>query len=113
MDEIDDDGDAHRPGPRLGVDAVDLVVVAVYEGNQSALVVRVAPVCLVEDLAEYLGCVFDHAGCDPLRVGFGRWRRVGAVGAGEHVGGAAGYGRYVVDGAHLGEALAVTLLPFG
>jgi len=46
----------------LGLDAVDLVAVAVHQCHPSAFALRVPPVCLVDDPAHHLGGVFDHAG---------------------------------------------------
>jgi hypothetical protein len=50
MDEVDDDVDADAAGVGFGPDAVDLVVVAVDQGDPGAVVVGVAAVGLGEDL---------------------------------------------------------------
>lgn len=83
VDQIDDDGDGDASLVRLGLDALDLVVVAIDQGHPDASMVRVAPL----GLGEHLGGVFDDAGGDPLVDGVGprrRWvRRVvaGSTGA--------------------------------
>ncbi len=113
MDEVDHHGDVHLALLGLGLDAVDLVTVAVDQGHPSALVTRVPPLGLVEHLADHLGGVLDDARRHPLARGPWRRRCVFATLGGQHVGGAAGHGREVIDSAYLGHALAVALFSLG
>src|SRR5450756_410122 len=66
VNEVDHDGDLQGACVGLGGDPVDLVVVAVDEGDPGAVVVRVAAVGLGEDVGDH-GCGVGHdAGGQPL-----------------------------------------------
>ncbi len=111
VDQVDDDGDVDPSGAGFGLDAVDLVVVAVDQCDPVAPMVRVASFGFVEDAGDDLGGVVDHAGGQPLVLGF-RCRRRGVLAAfaGEHVGGLAGHGLQVVDGADLSHYAARAIM---
>ena len=51
-DQVDDDGDVDVSGFGLRSDAVDLMVVAVEEGDPSTRVGRVASFCFAEDFSD-------------------------------------------------------------
>jgi len=98
----------------FGLDPSDLVVVSVDEGHPGPLVVGVAPFAFREDPGDH-GCrVLGDAGHEPLVLGDRRrGGSGGVVGCGQDVGGGARHRRQLVDGADLGEALAVALLSLG
>ena len=96
----------------LGGDPVDLVVVAVHEGDPGAGVVRVSTVGLGEDLSDHARGVGHDAGGQPLvrchrsRADLGAF---GVVGGQDVRAAAWGWGG-VEHGAHFGEAFPVSLL---
>lgn len=63
--EVDHDRDVDAAGVGFGVDAVDLLVGAVDQGDPSTLMVGVAPVGFVEDLGDDCDGVLDDAGGQP------------------------------------------------
>ena len=99
----------------LGLDLADLVVVTVDERDPGARVVAIAALRLVEDVRDDLGRAIDDAGSQPLALGDRGPGRGGplVVGGGQHVDRGARRGRRVVDGADLGQSLAVALLALG
>src|SRR6476661_3427290 len=114
VDQVDDDGNDDPSGARFGLNALDLVVVAVDQRDPAAPMIGVASFGFVEDAGEDLGRVVDHAGGDPLVLGLRcRRRRVLAALGGEYVGGPAGHRCKVVDGTDLGQAFAVAFLALG
>jgi hypothetical protein len=60
VNDINQDRDLDLAGFRLGLDPVDLVVVAVHQRDPGSLVLRVASLCLVEDLGHNRRGVLDH-----------------------------------------------------
>ena len=69
MDEIDHDRDVHVSVVGFGVDALDLMVVAIDQGHPAALMAGVTAGGLIEDTGDDLGGVVDHARGDPLGGG--------------------------------------------
>src|SRR5664279_2730749 len=59
VDQVDDDGNDDPSGARFGLDAVDLVVVAVDQRDPAAPMVRVASFGFVEDAGDDLCGVVD------------------------------------------------------
>ncbi len=114
--EVDHDRDRHAAVACFGVAAVDLVVVAIHQGDPTPLVGRIAPVRLVERLRHDLGRVVGHGSDQPLRVRRGPWWASAwsfLVAAGEGGCWCARRGGGVSDGTDLRHPLAVALLPFG
>src|SRR5664279_3986532 len=74
MDEVDQYGDALASVTGLVLDLLDLMVVAVDEGDPGLLVVGVASVGFGEDLADHGGGVVDDAGGEPFPAGDRAWR---------------------------------------
>ena len=109
--EVHDDGDGQAPSVGFGVDAVELVAVAVDEDDPAATLERVASFGLIEHLGDHFGGVVDDAGRHPLVLG-PRPLVVTSAAVSDHVAGRAGHGRQVVDGADLGHALGSELLAF-
>src|SRR5215471_6666140 len=112
MDEVDHDRHVDLAGVGFGLDAVELMVVAIDERDPGATVVGVTPLGLVEGPADHGGSVLHHAGHQPL-VASPRSRPrdvLSVVSAGQDVVRRAGNGTGVVDAADLGHALAVALL---
>jgi hypothetical protein len=66
MDEVDHDADGDAPGGGLGADGVDLLAVAVYQGDPGPLMGRVAALGLVEHRGDDGGDVVGDAGGQPL-----------------------------------------------
>jgi hypothetical protein len=113
VDEVDHDRHVDLAGVGFGLDAVDLVVVAINERDPGATVVGVAPFGLVEDPADHGGgVVLHHAGHQPLvaRTGGRPGELLSVVRAGQNVVRRAGNGPGIVHAADLGHALTVTLL---
>jgi hypothetical protein len=69
VDEVDDDGDGDVAAGGLGGDPVDLVVVAVDEGDPGALALGVAAGGLVEDRGDDVGGGVGDADGEPLVPG--------------------------------------------
>jgi hypothetical protein len=115
VDEVHDDAHLDLAGGGLGLDALDLVVVAVDQRDPVTGVLGVAAVGLGEDLSDDACGVIYDAGRQPLVLGR-RWGdrgvALGLIGGHDVRGGARGRGG-VVDGADLGHALAVAFLAFG
>jgi hypothetical protein len=115
VDDVDHDGDLDAAGVGLGVDAVELVGVAVHQHDPVSAVVGVAAGGLVEPGCDH-GCgVVGDTGAKPLASRDRRRPGVGALGVavGQDVGDRAGCGGQVVDAGELGHALAVALLALG
>ena len=71
MNQIDEDRHVKLALECLGLDAVDLVLVAVDQGDPGASMVGISSLCLVKDVADHRGCVIDHARSQPLVHGLG------------------------------------------
>src|SRR5664279_5535822 len=69
MDEVDQDRDGHAPVGCFVFDLLDLVVVAVDQGDPGALAGGVAAVGFVEDLGDDARGVLDDAGGEPFAGG--------------------------------------------
>jgi len=65
MDEVDHDRHV-LAGAGLALGALDLVVVAVDEGDPGSVVPRVTALGIIEDLANHLASSVHHAGHQPL-----------------------------------------------
>jgi hypothetical protein len=125
VDEVEDDRDGDVAAGGLGGDPVDLMVVAVDEGDPGALVLGVAAGGLVEDRGDDVGGGVGDADGEPLVPGdrsrgpaWGGRLLVGGGGpvdgvGGDDVAGLAYLGGDGVDGADLGHALAVAFLSSG
>src|ERR1035437_7303316 len=113
VDEVADDGDLYAAGSGLSLDAVDLVLGAVDEGDPGALVGGVAALCFFEDRTDDRRRALDHARGEPLvaRLGCRPPERVVVVP--DDVGGGPGQWCQVVDGADLGHSFPVALLALG
>ena len=72
VDEVDHDGDGDAAIGRLGLDAVDLVVVSVDERHPGTGMGGVASFGFLEDVPQYLCGIVDNARGDPLVLGDGR-----------------------------------------
>jgi hypothetical protein len=115
MDEIDDDRDADVAVVGFGVDAVELVVVAVDQDDPAAAVLRVAALRVVEQAIGHDGdAVLDRGVQVPAGRG-GAGPAVGAFagGGGQDVGGAADGRGGVVAGGDGGHASAAGPFPAG
>src|SRR6266702_4179528 len=120
VDEVDDAGDGDLPGSGVSFDLVDLVVVAVHQGDPGPGVVGVAAPSLVEHRRDDPRGGVGDAGREPLADGFrpgGLGRSAVRVtgdggGQGDDVGRGPRRREDLVDRAHLGHAFAVTFLTF-
>jgi hypothetical protein len=115
VDQVDDDGDVDLVPAGFGADTVDLVGVAVDEGDPGAAVGGVAAGGLGEALRDDRRGVIGDRGGQPL-PGCGRVRPATlgfGGGVGQDVGHGAGHRAGVVDGGDLGDALAAAFLPRG
>jgi hypothetical protein len=115
MDEVHENRDRGGARVRLGLDPVDLVVVAVDERDPGPSVGGVAPAGLVEELADDRRGVLDHTRGQPLALRLRSRRRGLTLGVclGQDVARRARGGRCVVDGADLRDPFAVALLALG
>jgi hypothetical protein len=114
VDEVHDDRNGHLPGFGFGVDPVDLVGVAVDQGDPGTPPPGVAAVGLGETGRDHRRGVIGHGGVQPLARGaWNRWLgRVGGL-LGQDVGdGARGRGD-VEDRSDLTHPLAVPFLALG
>ena len=113
--EVDHDGEGDPSGGSFGFDAVDLVVVAIDEGDPGPAVGRGrGAAASSKTLGDHLGGVVDHAGGDPFVLGSWGWRcGSGGIGRRHDVFGAAGDRGDVVDGSDFGEPFSGSFLAFG
>ena len=110
--EVDEDRHVDFAFGRFGLDPVDLVVVPIDERDPGPRMVGVAPLGLLEDLADDLGGIVGDGRGEPFALGPGALFRVLALAlaGGQDVARAARSGGCVVDGADLRDPLAVALL---